>query len=279
VSDAGYVANFLRDADRDRYYATLMLKPSERDAVQAIYAFSADVASIRDRARETAAGEIRLQWWIDGLNGDGHGNVRGNPIAAALLDAVEAYRLPVAPLTRLVEARRFDLYNDPMPDVASFEGYAGETNSVLHQLAALVVDRGTAAEASDAAGHFGVAQAVAGHIRAFGHNAARGRLFLPLSVFAANGVSMDDILSGRVSDGLVSARDQLVDMALDHADAARRSAKALPATMRPIFAGLALIRPELSAVQSNRDSLFSAPQELADWHRLTRLAWAAWRGP
>lgn len=49
--DAGYVASFLRDADRDRYFATLLLKEPERTAIQSLYAFSADVASIRDRAR------------------------------------------------------------------------------------------------------------------------------------------------------------------------------------------------------------------------------------
>ncbi len=35
------------------------LKAPEQAAVQALYAFAADVATIRDRAREPAAGEIR----------------------------------------------------------------------------------------------------------------------------------------------------------------------------------------------------------------------------
>ena len=103
--DAGYVASFLRDADRDRYFATLLLKEPERTAIQSLYAFSADVASIRDRAREPTAGEIRLQWWADALKGTGHGNVRQNPLAAALLDAMSRYGLPSGPLLRLVAAR------------------------------------------------------------------------------------------------------------------------------------------------------------------------------
>jgi phytoene synthase len=96
--DAGYVASFLRDADRDRYFATLLLKEPERRAIQSLYAFSADAASIRDRAREPTAGEIRLQWWADALKGVGHGNVRQNPLAAALLDAISRYGLPSGPL-------------------------------------------------------------------------------------------------------------------------------------------------------------------------------------
>ena len=135
-----HAAQFLRDNDRDRYFASLVIPETARSAVQALYAFNADVASIRDRAREPAPGEIRLQWWADALKGEGHGAVRSNPIAAELLDAVAAYRLPTGPLLRLIEARRFDLYDDPMPDLQRFEGYAGETASVLLQLDAMILN-------------------------------------------------------------------------------------------------------------------------------------------
>jgi 15-cis-phytoene synthase len=128
----GYTAQFLREADRDRYYASLLLPEPQRGAVQALYAFAADVAAVRERAREPAAGEIRLQWWVDALRGEGHGNVRQNPLAESLLRALEDYQLPAGPLLRLLAARRFDLYQDPMPDLPSFEGYAGETTSVLY---------------------------------------------------------------------------------------------------------------------------------------------------
>ena len=151
---SGYLhaADFLRETDRDRYLATLVLPPSRRPAVQSLLAFSADVAAIRDRAREPAPGEIRLQWWTDALSGDGHGSVRQNPLADALLSTIETYRLPTGALLRLIAARRFDLYDDPMPDVASFEGYAGETTSVLFQLSAMILNDGVEIESGDAAG-------------------------------------------------------------------------------------------------------------------------------
>ncbi len=120
--------------------------------------------------------------------GEGHGAVRQNPLADALLDAIAEYGLPVPALQRLIEARRFDLYDDPMPDVPSFEGYAGETVSVLYQLGAMILNGGRPVEPGDAAGHLGVAHALIGHLRAFGYNAAQGRIFLPWSVLAANGV-------------------------------------------------------------------------------------------
>lgn len=270
--DVGYVASFLRDADRDRYYATLLLREPERTAIQSLYAFSADVASIRDRAREPTAGEIRLQWWADALKGTGHGNVRQNPLAAAALDAISRYGLPSGPLLRLIAARRFDLYQDPMPDVASFEGYAGETVSVLYQLAAMVLNGGSEVETGDAAGHLGVAHALAGHLRAFGFNASQGRIFLPMNVFAANGVTDGEILAGQESEGLFAALGQVNDLAGEHLGKAEAAIRALPKPLRPAFAAAALLRPELSQLRRNRTP-FAAATATADWRKILSMWW------
>jgi phytoene synthase len=283
VSDAlpaeggDYVATFLRAADRDRYYASLLLKPAERAAVQALYAFSADVAAIRDRAREPAAGEIRLQWWADALKGDGHGNVRQNPLAAALLDAIKSYRLPAGPLLRLVAARRFDLYQDPMPDVASFEGYAGETVSVMYQLAAMVLNGGNEVETGDAAGHLGVALALSGHLRAFGYNASRGRIFLPMSILAANGVTDGEILSGTESEGLFAALAQIAELAGEHLGKAKTAIAALPKPLRPAFAPVAIIGAQAKLAAAAKVPFAEAP-DLPDWRKILAQWWWVVRG-
>lgn len=271
-----YVSAFLREADRDRYFATLLLSGPERDAIQALYAFNADVAAIRDRAREPAAGEIRLQWWVDALNAEGHGNVRQNPLAAALLDTIARYDLPAGPLLRLFAARRFDLYQDPMPDVASFEGYAGETVSVLYQLAAMVLNGGTEVETGDAAGHLGVAHAFIGHLRAFGFNASTGRIFLPMSVFAANGVTDGEILSGTDSEGLRAALGQVADLAHDHLGKARTAIAALPKPLRPAFAPVSLLPRQLGTVEAS-DQPFTTAPDLADWRKIATMAWWTFR--
>lgn len=275
-NDAGYVASFLRDADRDRYFATLLLREPERTAVQSLYGFSADVASIRDRAREPAAGEIRLQWWADALQGEGHGNVRQNPLAAALLDAIAKYSLPAGPLLRLVTARRFDLYQDPMPDLQSFEGYAGETVSVLYQLAAMILNGGTEVETGDAAGHLGVALALTGHLRAFGYNASQGRIFLPMNIFAANGVTDGEILAGQASEGLFAALGQINDLATEHLVKAGAAIAALPRPLRPAFAPVAMLGPQLKRIAAS-ETPFAPTADLADWRKIAMMSWWALR--
>ena len=200
-----FASEALRTSDRDRYIATLVLPAEQRPAITALYAFNADVAAIRERVSGPQPGEIRLQWWNDALTGQGHGAVRQNPLADALLDTIERYDLPVGTFQRLIGARRFDLYDDPMPDLESFEGYAGETASTLFQLSAMVLNGGQPVEQGDAAGHLGVAQAMIGHLRAFGHVSAQGRNMLPWSILEANGVRESEIFAGQESEGLHAA--------------------------------------------------------------------------
>jgi 15-cis-phytoene synthase len=267
----------LRELDRDRYIGSLALPAPQAPAIRALFAFAAEVAAIREKVREPMPGEIRLQWWKDALEGKGHGDVLSNPVADALLAAIEEFRLPTLPLVRLLEARRFDLYHDPMPDLPTLEGYAGETVSVLHQLAATMLDAGEAANAADAAGHFGVAQMLVGQLRAFGFNAAQSRLFLPLTIFAANGISENEIWSGVTSPGIIAARDQLCDLAAEHVAQAEAAAKGLARTLRPAFAGLALLRPQLALVRTAADP-FALPPDIADWRKIAHVARRAWFG-
>jgi 15-cis-phytoene synthase len=272
AESARHAADYLRSYDRDRYFATLVLRPEHRPAIQALYAFSADVATVRDRAREPAPGEIRLQWWADALSGEGHGSVRQNPLADALLSAVEAYRLPAGPLQRLVAARRFDLYDDPMPDVPSFEGYAGETASVLYQLAAMILNDGIDVETGDAAGHLGVAHALIGHLRAFGLNASRGRLFLPLTIFVASGVREAEIYSGTLSEGILAAQAEFTDLARDHLGKANAAIAALAKPLRPAFAMTSLLDRQLRDVAAQNEMPFAPPREIADWRKIATMS-------
>ncbi len=267
---ATFAAEQLRANDRDRYLATLVLPDAERAAITALYAFNADIASVRDRAREAAAGEIRLQWWHDALAGEGHGAVRANPLADALLDTVAEYSLPVPALIRMIEARRFDLYDDPMPDMPTFEGYAGETASALYQLGAMILNRGPV-EPGDAAGHLGVAHALIGHLRAFGYNASKGRIVLPRDVFATCGVAEADIRAGTQSENLSVALTRFAELAAEHLRKADVAIAVLPREVRAVFAPTALLHGQLKRL--DLDAPFAPQPDLADWLKIAVLGW------
>src|SRR5262249_28267222 len=108
----------LRASDKDRFLTTLFAPAEHRDALLALYAFNGDVAGVRGVVREPVAGEIRLQWWSDVFDGAGRGEVAAHPVAAALLASMPRYRLPPEPFKAVIEARRFDLYDEPMVTLA-----------------------------------------------------------------------------------------------------------------------------------------------------------------
>ena len=121
----------MREADRDRYLATLFAPAAHRDALFALYAFNVEIARVRDLAREPMPGEIRLQWWREVLSGERDGEAAAHPVAAALRETLLRYRLSPLPLIALIDARGFDLYDDPMASRANLDDYAAKTRASL----------------------------------------------------------------------------------------------------------------------------------------------------
>lgn len=198
-------------------------------------------------------------------------------MADALLDTIERYNIPAGTLLRLLGARRFDLYDDPMPDLQSFEGYAGETTSTLYQLAAMILNDGELIEAGDAAGHLGVAHAMIGHLRAFGYVSSQGRIMLPLTIFDANGVKEQEIFGRIDSEGLHEALGQVAELATGHLQKAETAIQTLPRHLRSAFAMLAVLKVQLAQINARTSSVFEPLAEDPDWRKISRLTWWAWR--
>ncbi len=222
----------VRAGDRDRYIAALYAPEDGRPALFALYAFNVEIASVRDRVREPLPGEIRLQWWRDAIAGD---EPQGNPLAEALLGAIRRYNLPKKPFDDYLEARIFDLYDDPMPDRAALEGYCGETASALIQLAALVLDPEAAPAVAEAAGHGGCAQAIAGVLRLLPQHRARGQCFVPRDILAAAGTTPDVFLAGTDPASAARAVYAMAALAGEHLAKFTSHAAAIAPALRPAF--------------------------------------------
>lgn len=221
----------VREADKDRFLATLFAPEKRRGALFALYAFNSELARIREAVHQPLAGEIRLQWWRDALEQPGAGEARSHPVASALLDTVVRCRLPVDALIGLIETRAFDLYNDPMPDLATLEGYVSRTSSTLIDLAARILDHN--ADVATAARAAGLAYGITGLLRTFPVHAARGQLFVPLEVLQRHAAAPEDVLAGRATPQLAAALAEMRDSARAHFDAYRQ--QAVPSAMAPAF--------------------------------------------
>lgn len=268
----------VRAADPERYLSVLYAPAEKREALAALYAFDAEVAAIRDRVREPMPGEIRLQWWRDALAA---GAPTGHPVADALIETVRTYGLPVASFDNLLEARTFDLYDDPMPSKTDLEGYCGETGSAIIQLAAMVLDAEAARGAAEAAGHAGCAQVMAGLIQRLPKHLARGQCYLPRDLLTAAGTTPETLVEGKAGEAGARAVEAFAALARQHLTAFERHATTLPESLRPAFLPLAATGAIISRAGKAPGRALTQAVEIGavrrQWLTLRR-AMRGWRG-
>jgi phytoene synthase len=140
--------------DKDRFWASLYAPADRRDGLYTLYAFDLEIAAVPARVREPMAGEIRLQWWREVLDGQRDEEAAAHPVAAALLEVVRQHRLPVERLTVLIDVCAEELYEQSAADDATGRG------TIIALAAAILGGQGGAVETLSR--HAGLAQAYAG---------------------------------------------------------------------------------------------------------------------
>ena len=264
-------ADMLREQDPDRYFACLFAPEDKRNHLFALYAFSLELARIREIVSEPMLGEIRMQWWRDALSGEGRGEVRANPVAAALFDTVQKFNLPIQALRNLIEGRSFDLYDDPMPTRSDLEGYCGETCSSLIRMASLVLADGRDPGGAEACGHAGVAFAMTGLLRALPWHAARGQLYLPADLLQKHGVMREDVLAGKVTPAFCDVLDEMRDVARHHYDSAVKGIVQMEVSARASLMPLAVVPLYLKRMEKGGYEPFRTLVTAPLWRRLLAM--------
>lgn len=270
ADDASYCAQLVRDHDFERYAATLFVPPRARRPLLALYAFNTELRRIRDHVSQPLPGEIRLQWWRDLVDGDARGSVEANPVAAELMAAAANHDLPRNELSRLVDARVFDLYDDPMLSLDMLERYCDDTVGRLFSLSARILG-GKSDAVGHAAHHAGIAQGVVRAIQGLPLHAARKQLYLPQDVLNESGAKEADLFAGRSTPQLQAAITRLSDVARSHLGKAMDLLIAVPADAKRVFLPLALVRRALDLARPADDPFAPVPVS-----RL-RMLWTLWR--
>lgn len=264
-----HAAEIVRANDRDRYLADLFAPEPARRHLFALHAFNSEVARIRDVVSEPGLGEIRLQFWRDALHAEGG----GHPVGQALVETIGTFNLPFDAFDNLIEARRFDLYDDPMPSLNDLEGYAGDTSSSLIQLAAIILAGGRDPGTAEIAGHAGVAYALAGLMRALPLHAARGRTYLPADLLRSHGVDQQALLARETSPALLAALAELRSVARRHVETVRSLIAGADPVVLPAFLPVALVGPQLDRMDRAGFDPFAATGDLSQLRR----QWILWR--
>lgn len=272
-----FVAAEARRLDRDRFLCALFAPMPAREALFALLAFNAEVATVREHVREPMAGRIRLQWWRDVVATVYQGGeAPAHPVARALADAVRRHRLSRLLFDGLLEAREHDLDDEAPRDVEALVAYAEATASNLVLLSLECLD--AEGEAARAAGrHVGIAWAFTGLIRALPFHAGQARLYLPATLMSETGADARALFTGQADAGVRRSVARLAGIARDQLGAARARRHEVPERALPALLPATLADGYLGAIAAAGHDPFDRRVQGKGAGRLVRLGVNAFR--
>jgi phytoene/squalene synthetase len=238
TSLANRLAHSVRNADPDRYFATLFAPPPQRPYLFAFYAFNAEVSRIAEAVREPMLGAIRLEWWRETAEGAANGKPRNHDVAQGLASLLAERAVPLADLEAIIAARAFDSSADTFAEFAALENYLDATSGAVMRIAAKILG-GKPELTREAA----LAYGLTGLVRSLPFHNGRHKLYLPLDLLAALHLTQEEFFHLEKTDKrLVAAMRQAGMRARDHFFAARQAprpgvalAAVLPAALVPVY--------------------------------------------
>ncbi len=177
-------AALVERADPDRFLATMAAPLDARARLWPLYACNVELSRAPWVSAEPLVAAMRLQWWVDTLEGMGQGaRFPAHEVAGPVAELVAERGLPADLLAQIAEARRADLEPEPFADAEDFARYLDATAGNLMWLAALALGAPAGAEAVVRDYAFGAG--LANYLRAVPELVGRGRSPLPAGVDAA----------------------------------------------------------------------------------------------
>jgi phytoene synthase len=172
------LAMLVAKGDPDRYAATRAAPEPDRARLWPIYAFNLEIARAPWVTQEPLIAQMRLQFWVDVLDGIEAGHQpRAHEVAGPFAELLRDANLPLAPARAMIAAREHDIARAGFDDIAALLAYLDSTAGNLIWLAGCAL--GAAAPHESALRAMGRAQGIANWLRAVPALAAAGLAPLP----------------------------------------------------------------------------------------------------
>lgn len=275
MDDLEQISQNLRQMDRLSYLASLLMDKEFRPAFTVLYAFNAEIVRIRDIIKEPLPGEIRLQWWREVTADHARRDEAAlNPLARHLNQLIVQHSLNRESFDFYCRARIFDMYDDPMPDIQTYEGYAGETSSILLQMSCQIIDQKLARQTADLSGHGGIALSVARNVSQLPHHRVQGRLHVPLEILKQHDLNRDSFLQGDDKNAIREAIVSFAEFGLSHLNRAKEAYREAPDALKPSFLPLHVTERILVRAKKQGEKCLDKPVNPPQW----LSQWDLWRG-
>jgi 15-cis-phytoene synthase len=274
IADAiAHCAGLARTYARDQWLGALYAGANARGALFALASFDYEIRHALKRARDPNLAAIRLAWWRETISGERQAEAAGNPVALALLAAIDAYTLPRAWLEAMLDARLQAMAPQDDFSHVAFRAFADESEGARLRLASRIAAGGQDLDPADAHAPAGMALALTRLFRELPFKAGSTPTLIPTDVAARHGVSVADFDARRASPGVLAACAELRSLARDELAEAERRLKTSSSAILPAFIPLAPLRLDLDRLDRNADRPFDDVGEVSPLRR----QWAIWR--
>jgi phytoene synthase len=196
-----------RKQAKNFYYSFVALPPHKRNAICAVYAFMRHADDLSDdETIPLAERRVRMAEWFDAWHRAEAGGATSDPVFIALVDAQARFHIPSGLLDQLVQGTAMDLDRDqPVGGAAhpvQYDTY--QTFDDLYHYCYLVASvvglvcirifEYSDPHAEKLAEETGIAFQLTNILRDVSEDAARNRVYLPLTDLAAHKVSLQSLL-------------------------------------------------------------------------------------
>jgi phytoene synthase len=254
----------------DRYFAATLAPAVLRYDLVVLAAFAAEIARVPGLVREPLAGEIRLQWWRDALIGESSETAAGHPVAAAMRATIARFGLPPEVVEGVIDAQAHGLHGERPIDEAALRARLAAGEGGLFRLAARIC-------AADATDNDTIDDEETADLAGLAYGLSRGLTQVP-----ADDAVLILIPYALVADVDLAPANARVTAALRalnslaraaHADVAARI-RQLSRRQRLAFLPLAMVKPNLRALEREQDQQGARPGDVLSIGRLLRIGWA-----
>ena len=184
------------------FLATRLLPPAKRPYVHALYGFARYADEIVDDLASTLTAEQKaaaLSSWGDQVLQDLEQGYSADPVAAALVDTVKRWQIPLTHFEAFLKSMKMDLTVTEYKTYEDLYEYVYGSAAVIG-LQMVPILEPISDDAYEPAKDLGIAFQLANFIRDVGEDLDRGRIYLPIADLAQFDVSIEEFKQRKVTN-------------------------------------------------------------------------------
>ncbi|GMT16965.1 hypothetical protein PFISCL1PPCAC_8262 [Pristionchus fissidentatus] len=276
-----HCVELVKKHDKASYLATLLMPSTAQPHIFALLAANVEIALTRDKVSSVSTTAMyRLKFWRDAFAAiyKGDGLVPQQPVATALVAFARSSSVDL--LDQLASCRQRTIGDRPFQTMNEVYSYGRDSTGSLLRLQAHALRRaaGMDADASTTASDAVIDRLAEAHaaltlVRSAGPFTLRRVVLLPAELLVGEGLTPDNVVSGKNPEKLAAAVQRLTEMGAKRLQEARDARSSVPRAERAALWATAaqcehVVKVARAARYDIRSQLLQRPRPLLAWRLL-----------